>query len=176
MSKTRTVAAVGVLGAVYCVAALISLPLPGMPVTLQCFAVALGAYVFGAKASLWATAVYVALGSAGVPVFAGVRGGVQVLFGATGGFVWGFFFLALACGVAKGRGKVTAVLLGLLGLALCYVLGILQYSVVTGTKLLPSFMGVGAPFLLKDIALVALACFLSAPVIKALNNTQKGKG
>ena len=64
-----------------------AIPTPfDVPLTLQTFAVALCGYTLGIKWGLASILTYILLGTAGVPVFSGFRGGVQVLFGATGGF------------------------------------------------------------------------------------------
>ncbi len=173
MSRARTVAAVGVLSALFGASALITIPLPAMPVTLQCFAVALGAFVFGSKAATAAVAVYAAIGAAGLPVFAGMQGGVQVLVGPTGGFIWGFFLLAVLCGIGKDKGKALAVILGLLGLCACYTLGLAQYALITGTGLGAAFISVGSFFLVKDIILTLLAYPLSIAVINSLNKAER---
>ncbi len=173
MSKAYTVAAVGALAALFCAAAFITIPFPFMPLTLQCFAIALGSYIFGAKSSVAAVIIYGAAGAVGLPVFAGAQGGAQVLFGPTGGFVWGFLALALCCGIAKGKGKTCSVLLGLLGLTLCYTAGVAQYAAVTGISFGASFFAVGALYLIKDILLVLLAQPLSVSVITALNKAEK---
>ena len=63
-----------------------------MPFTLQMFAMAFAIVVLTPREALAAIAGYLALGAVGVPVFSGMRGGVGVLAGPTGGFIWGFFF------------------------------------------------------------------------------------
>jgi len=173
MRRAYSVAAVGVLAALFCAAAFITIPFPFMPLTLQCFAVALGAYVFGAKSAVSAVIIYGAAGAVGLPVFAGAQGGAQVLFGPTGGFVWGFLALALCCGVAKGKSKKYAFILGLLGLTFCYASGTAQYAAVTGLSFGASFFAVGALYILKDAVLVLLAQALSVSIISALNKAKK---
>ena len=79
-----------------------AIPTPfDVPLTLQTFAVALCGYVLGVKWGLASIAAYILLGTVGVPVFSGFRGGVQVLFGATGGFIFGFLFLTGLCGACN---------------------------------------------------------------------------
>ncbi len=173
MRGAHSAAAVGVLAALFGAAAFITIPFPFMPLTLQCFAVALGAYVFGAKSAVSAVAVYGAAGAVGLPVFAGAQGGAQVLLGPTGGFIWGFLALALCCGIAKEKSKVYSLLLGLLGLALCYLAGVAQYACVTGVSFGASFFAVGALYILKDAVLVLLAQPLSVSIILALSKAEK---
>ncbi len=80
--KAIQIVLVGVFAAVLAVLSQISIPLPsGIPVTLQTFAVALCGYALGWKRGLLATAVYVALGLVGLPVFSGFSGGVGSVLG-----------------------------------------------------------------------------------------------
>ena len=93
--KTIQIVLVGVFAAVLAVLSQISIPLPsGIPVTLQTFAVALCGYALGWKRGLLATAVYVALGLVGLPVFSGFSGGLGKLAGPTGGYILGFLAIA----------------------------------------------------------------------------------
>ena len=73
-----------------------AIPTPfDVPLTLQTFAVALCGYALGVKWGLASIATYILLGVCGVPVFSGFKSGAQVLFGATGGFIFGFLFSPL---------------------------------------------------------------------------------
>ena len=142
-----------------------AIPTPfDVPLTLQTFAVALCGYVLG----LASTAAYILLGTVGVPVFSGFRGGVQVLFGATGGFIFGFLFLTGLCGVGVLiKNKYLKILPGFAGLAICHIWGSLQYALIYKMKFVPAFLLVSAPYLIKDIISVA-AAFLLAVYIKKL--------
>ena len=137
----------------------ISVPLPtGVPMTLQTFAVVLCGALLGARWGSASIAVYLALGAVGLPVFTGFHGGIGSLFGVTGGFLWGFLAMAGLCGLAVQRrsGWLRAALCAV-GLAVCHLCGVLQYSVVTGTPVLRAAWMISAPFLVKDAASVGAA-------------------
>lgn len=71
-----------------------------VPITLQTFAVALAALCLGPWRGLAAVALYVAVGAAGLPVFAGGKAGIAVLLGPTGGYVASFLVSAVLMGLA----------------------------------------------------------------------------
>ena len=96
--KNMTLAAL--FAAVITVCSQISIPMPsGVPITLQTFAIALCGYVLGWQLSLVSVAVWMLLGAAGVPVFSNFHGGIGVLLGMTGGFIFGFLPFAALCGL-----------------------------------------------------------------------------
>ena len=167
----RHMAQIAILTAVIAVLSQISFPLPsGVPVTLQTLAVAICGFVLGPKLGTLAVALYILLGGVGVPVFAQFSGGFDKLVGMTGGFIWGFLPFAALCGLAVRRKRiVVAAALALAGLAVCHVLGALQFSVVTGTAVGQSFLLVSVPYLVKDVASVAAAWLLAVPVNRALD-------
>lgn len=170
MESTKKMIVTGMFAAVIAILAQISIPLPsGVPVTLQTFAVALTGVVLGAKLGTASTFVYILLGAVGVPVFAGLKGGLGVLAGKTGGFIWGFLFLALLCGLGASMKKTIGWLPGMLGLILCHVPGVVQFSVLSGMGVTESALLVSAPYLVKDICSVALAYVLGMQVRKQLH-------
>jgi biotin transport system substrate-specific component len=59
-----------------------------------------GAYL-GAEAGASSQALYIALGAAGAPVFAGAACGLAALFGPTGGYLAGFAAAAFMTGTLK---------------------------------------------------------------------------
>ncbi len=158
---------IAMLTAVMAILSQIALPLPSnVPLTLQTFAVALCAFLGGIRRGLPAYLLYLLLGMVGIPVFSGFRGGMGVLLGFTGGFLWGFipFVCCCAIGVAL-HSKTALVCFTAIGLLLCHGLGILQYAHVSETELLQSFLLVSVPYLLKD-ALSAAAGFHAALAIR----------
>ncbi|MGN1129121.1 MAG: biotin transporter BioY, partial [Candidatus Flemingiibacterium sp.] len=153
---------VAMFAALTAVLTLISIPTPwGIPITLQTFAVSLCGYMLGAWQGLAAIGVYIAIGAVGLPVFSGLRGGVQVLTGATGGYIFGFLFLALLCGLGAKRKIYVSLPLGFAGLAICHLLGTLQFGYLTGRNFPEAFLVASAPYLIKDAASIVLAYFLA---------------
>ena len=159
VERTKKLVYVALFAALTAVLSQISIPLPsGVPLTLQTFAVAAAGFFLGWKSGLFAVAVYIALGACGVPVFAGFTGGAYKLVALTGGFVWGFLPLAALCGVAGSDLKrPSSLLLALLGLAVCHMIGVGQYALVT------SALAVSVPYIAKDV----LSVLLAAAVVRA---------
>ena len=175
----RGMASVAMGAALLAVCAWIAVP-TAIPFTLQTFGVCLVAALLGLRGGLWTVAVYLLLGAVGAPVFSGFRGGFGALLGATGGYLIGFLFTALAVGAAAERfGRRLPVLLGsmALGVLLCYAFGtawfVLVYSRGSGA------VGVGTalswcvlPYLLPDAVKIALAAILARRLYPILRKEQ----
>ncbi len=156
-----------VLAAVCAVLAQIALPMPGsVPLTLQVFAAALCGYLGSIRKGVPAVLIYLALGAVGIPVFAGFRGGIGVLLGPTGGFLWSFPLLALLC--SPGSRKSMKVLFSACGLLLCHLCGALQYAFLSGLTLSESLLLVSLPYLPKDALCLAAAYAVSIPLKSAM--------
>ncbi len=172
LMKTRTITIVvaGMFAALTGILSQISIPMPiGVPITLQTLAVALCGYVLGWKLGLISIGVWAALGTVGLPVFSNFQGGIGMLIGMTGGFIFGFFPFVVLCGIGRRMSNIfLGILLGLLGLIICHMLGVIQFSLVTETPLMRSAALVSLPYLIKDIASVAAAFFLAMAIRKSL--------
>ena len=156
--STKTIVTVGMFTAVLSVLSILTIPMPtGVPVTLQTFAMALCGYVLGWKKGTSSTLIYILLGTVGVPVFAGMTGGPSWLAGYSGGFIWGFIFLTML-----------RVLLGLAGLAVCHLLGVIQFAIVAATPFPAAFVAVSVPYIVKDVISVVGAYLVAIPIRKAL--------
>lgn len=169
-NKLQRLVITGVLAAVLAVLSPISIPTPiGVPITLQTFGVALCGYVLGPALGSCAVLVYMFLGAVGLPVLAGFSGGIGFFLGVTGGFLWGFPIMAFFCGRGVRTGnKLLSILLGIAGLIICHMFGILQFSIVTSTSVLQSFLIMSLPYIFKDALFVALAYLVSISVIHSL--------
>lgn len=165
VERTKKLVYVALFAALTAVLSQISISLPsGVPLTLQTFAVAAAGFFLGWKSGLFAVAVYIALGACGVPVFAGFTGGAYKLVALTGGFVWGFLPLVALCGAAGSDMKrPSSLLLALLGLAVCHMIGVGQFALVTGNPLGASALAVSVPYIAKDV----LSVLLAAAVVRA---------
>ena len=109
-----------------------------------------------------AAGLYVALGTVGLPFFAEGRGGLEVMLGATGGYLVGFVFAAALVGrlAELGWDRRIGGALGatLLGTLVIYLVGVPWLAVTTGLTLGDAIATGLVPFLVADIVkLVAAA-------------------
>ena len=97
---TRELTAAALFCALTAICSQISLPLPftPVPINLAAFAVLAAAGLLGCRGAVLSVAAYLLLGAAGVPVFAGFRGGLSVLAGPTGGYLAGYLAAAWITG------------------------------------------------------------------------------
>lgn len=112
----------------------------------------------GGKRGTIAIALYLVLGAVGLPVFSGFRGGFGVLFGTTGGYIFGFLLSGLLYWVMTallGNRPWVQLLALVLGTVLCYAAGTGWFMLVYLQKTGPISLGVVLakcviPFLLPD--------------------------
>ena len=84
----------------------ISIPIPfsPIPITGQTIGVVLIGNLLGSKRGALSIIVYLTEGSLGLPMFANMKAGAHVLFGPTGGYLWGFIIAAFLMGYLKEKG------------------------------------------------------------------------
>ncbi len=148
--SAKRLARLAMLAAVLCLVAPLKLDIGTVPITLQTFVVALAGALLGPLDGLIAVGIYLLLGLAGLPVFAGWMSGFAYFVGPTGGFLVGFLALAALTGLRRWWS-------GLPGLAAVYLLGTAWLMKVTGLALGAALWAGVWPFVVKDMASVALA-------------------
>lgn len=167
--KTFNITVSALFTAVIVLLAQISIMTPSVPITLQILGIALCGYTLSLKSALGCVVTYIALGALGLPVFSSFRGGVQIILGPTGGFIIGFIFLTVCCGLSQiSKSNILKIAFGIGGILLCHLTGVVQYSVVSGNGIAESFVTVSLPFILKDVILLVVAFYLSNIVKKRL--------
>lgn len=148
------------------IAAQISLPLPFTPVpfTFQPMIVLVGAAALGSRLGLASQVLYLALGIAGVPVFAWspeLPQGMARLFGPTGGYLMSYPFAAYLTGWLAERGfdrrYASALFAMLCGLVVVFTGGVSW--LVIGSRLgLSAALAAGFyPFVIADFAKLLVA-------------------
>ncbi len=156
--------------AVTAIGAQISIPWQPVPFSLQTLAVVLCGLTLGFKDAARAMALYVGLGAAGLPIFAGGRSGFGVLVGPTGGYLLAFILAAAWLGWVADRGwdrKAITLAPALIGAyAIILGLGSLWLSFFIGYP--EAFYTGVAPFLLGDVFKAVAAVILVPGAWKAL--------
>lgn len=172
-SNTRDGVVAALLAALLAASAWISLPISPVPVTLQVFVVALAAMLLRPRWAATAVGLYVLLGAAGVPVFAGPSGGIGVIVGPTGGYILGFLAGAalgsLARAILAGRMPSAArdAVAGAVAILVTYLLGWTQLAVVMRLSPVAAFAAGVAPFAAIDAIKVAVAVMTASILRRA---------
>lgn len=102
-SRTQMLVLTGLSIALIATGAFITVPLGPVPFTLQTLMVGIVLCLLPPKYAACAVGGYLLLGSLGLPVFSGFRGGIGVLAGPTGGFLIGFFVATLIIAFLRSR-------------------------------------------------------------------------
>ena len=177
-SAGRDVALVAVFAALIIVLSLVpSVPVgaAGVPISLQTLGVMLAALILGPWRGLAAVAVYVALGAAGLPVFALGTAGLVVMNGPTAGYIYGWLPGAVVTGVVallavrRTRGRLPLLVLAaaLGGVVVTYLGGWIGLMIVLGFSPLEAVLAGVLPYLPGDGVKVVLAAFAAAAVHRA---------
>lgn len=153
-----------ILAGVLLVAACAQVYIPATPVpfTGQTFGVLLVGGALGFRRAAASLALYLAIGALGVPIFSEGRGGIDVVTGATGGYIVGFVIAAAVVGrlAELGWDRHIGGSIGamLLGNAVIYAVGVPWLMATTGLSASGAIAAGLEPFLLWDaVKLLAAA-------------------
>ena len=165
--KTQDLVKCALFTAVICISAYICVPLPftPVPITLQTAAVMLCAVLLGGRRGAAAVVLYVILGAIGLPVFSGGKGGIGVLAGATGGYIWGFIPAAYITGkiaevLSIKRFKAYLAVMAL-GIVIIYIAGTMQYSITANISFTAALASAVTPFVFADAVKIAAAALIA---------------
>ena len=114
--------------ALLAVCAWICIPISDIGITMQTFGISLVLLLLGGKWGSISIGIYLMLGAAGLPVFSGFRGGLGMLAGVTGGYLWGFLVSGLIYWALERLGNIPATVAAMAGCYLCGSLWFLLYS------------------------------------------------
>ena len=154
----RRVTLCAFFAALTAVCAWIGIPLGDTVFTLQTFAVFLTLGLLGGEWGTVSILCYLMLGAVGIPVFSGFRGGIGMILGPTGGYLWGFVLTGLCYWAVEKIGRLPAMVAGLL---VCYGCGTVWYMVYTGGGAEWVLLHTVVPYLIPDACKIALALRLT---------------
>lgn len=170
-SRTRTLVMTALMAALMAVVSPFTIPVGPIPITLGTFAVFFTGAMLPPAAAMASLGTYILLGAVGLPVFSGFRAGPQVLAGPTGGYLVGYFLVALAVALVVRRTNRFWVQLAAAmgGMCACYLLGTLWYMVVAGASFWSGLVLCVFPFIIPDVVKAAAALALARALRSRLN-------
>jgi biotin transport system substrate-specific component len=181
------IASVLFITALTAAAAQISIPLPltAVPLTFQPMVVLVGGLALGSRLAFASQVLYLAVGIAGLPVFAAsatLPPGALRLLGPTGGYLMAYPVAAFVAGYLAERGfdrrYITSVLAMFAGLAIIFVSGVTWLGLFARTLTGSAPVGMQAalatglyPFILPDVIKLALAAGLVPALWRLVGRT-----
>jgi biotin transport system substrate-specific component len=148
--------------------AFISIPIGPVPIVLQNLIALLAGLILGPFLGGAAVALFLLAGILNLPVFAGGTGGIARLLGPTGGYLAGYFIMAVAAGLIAGRPRsdhkkdsyprmIIAIIAGLL---IVYVPGVYWLKLKAGYDWAKAIGAGFVPFIIGDCIKAAAAIFI----------------
>ncbi|MCR5279014.1 MAG: biotin transporter BioY [Lachnospiraceae bacterium] len=175
MNKThiRTMTFVALSAAIICALSPFSfaIPVSPVPISLSILAIYIAVYACGFKWGSAAVLLYILIGLAGVPVFAGFSAGPAKLMGPTGGYIVGYVFVSLIAGlfIEKFESKLYMHAVGMvLGTAVCYMLGTFWLSVTASLTFKAALFAGVIPYIPADIVKIIIALLTGPAIRKAI--------
>ena len=180
-SRLRHIALIAIGAVLIFATAKVSIPVPGspVPITGQTFGVLLVGGALGFRRGLASIGLYVLIGLIGLPFFAEGRGGVQVIVGATGGYIVGFLVAGSLVGrlaeLGWDRRIVGALGAMAIGNVVIYLIGVPWLMVVAHLDLATGIAKGLTPFVLGDAIKLILAA-ITFPVAWWVVGRRAGEG
>jgi biotin transport system substrate-specific component len=165
-ARVRDVALVVAGALLIYLTARIVIPVPGTPVPMtgQTFGILLVGGALGFRRGLIGVGLYVLLGVIGLPFFAEGKGGLSIIWGATGGYLVGFIVAGALVGrlAELGWDRRLGGALGamLIGNVVIYLVALPWLGVVTSVGPVTTIEQGLLPFVVGDVLKLALAAVL----------------
>lgn len=158
--STKEIIVCGLFASIAAVLSQVSIPIPftNVPLTMQIFAIMLTGMILGPKLGFISQIIYVSLGIIGMPVYAQMSGGIGIVLGHTGGFILSFPIVALIVGyfTRKYNNSVGIYSGMMIGLICSYVIGTIQFCIITKMSFASGLMACVIPFIPLDIVKIIL--------------------
>lgn len=156
MDRIRRLAYAAEFAALFGLASFFVIPVGPVPITLQVLLIAFVGLFLGPRTAVLAVILYLLAGAVGLPIFAGGKAGLGVLFGPSGGYLVGFLFLAFIAALARKTGTIGTLVGLVVAVAACHACGIIGMSLTLNKTLVQAFY-MDLVFVPADLVKVLLA-------------------
>lgn len=164
-NKVKVLCILSVLLCILIILAQIKIDIGYVPITLQTLGVYIIALVLRPKYSFYVTLAYIFMGAIGLPVFAGMTGGIGILLNYNGGYIFSFpimaYFISL---IGYQKDIVQKILACIIGTVICYTIGTVWFMYVMKMELMSSLMLCVIPFLFTDSLKIIISVLLSQKI------------
>ena len=158
-----------IFAAILCIVSPFSIMIGAVPFTFSLFVLVLCAQLLSKKEAFYAVIVYLFLGFCGLPVFSGAAGGLGVLIGPTGGYIFSYPLFVYIAGkkpkIIKNK-FLKSFVPSLCALLVCYLCASIWYFVTMKVSFAVAVSVCVIPFVIFDIVKILAACILTESVNK----------
>jgi len=175
--KTKDMILTALFTALMAIGAFVKIPFPFVPLTFQPFFCAFAGIILGSKLGALSQLLYVAIGLAGVPIFA-YGGGITYIYNPTFGYLIGFVAAAYVIGkISESRKKINItnslisvmsglLIINLIGVPYFYLIKNLYFNQNISVWYVISI--VFLPYFIKDLVLYIIVALTAARVVPVL--------
>ncbi len=176
--KTKSIVISGLFACLISVFSPITIPIGPIPFTLSIFAIFFTSLMLNTKTGIFAITAFILCGLVGLPVFSGMRGGLNMLLSPTGGFILSYISIPIIMSFREILSKkihfipycIITASLSFLALCTCYFLGTLWFAAITKNPLPYCLAVCVTPFIGFDLLKIIIAIFLENLLKKRLKN------
>jgi biotin transport system substrate-specific component len=174
--RSRGLAISATFAALISLSAIVSIPIPysPVPITLQVLAIYLTTTLLGPVYGALACLIYLVIGAAGLPVYAGANSGVSILLGPTGGYLFSYPIAALLGGLVSRRRSnsrrsdiVRVSIASAVALVVIYAMGVVWLGAYLRTDLFKAVLLGAVPFIPVDVAKAFVAIPIAVRIRRA---------
>lgn len=170
-SKIYDMVVCALFAAICCVLSPIAIPIGPVPVSLGLLAIIFTGVVLGPIKGAISVLVFFIIGLF-IPVFTGGQVGFSAFAGPTGGYAWSYLIVVVVVGFLtkipvknKILEIIATIFFCMVGIAVCYFFGTLQFMAVMNTNLTASLSACVIPFIPFDIGKCIVAG-VAGPLLK----------
>ena len=172
--KARDILSVALFSALTAIGAFIHVPLPFslVPITLQTLFTYMAGALLGGYLGALSQLIYVLIGIAGLPIFAGGNASLSVLVGPTGGYLVGFiagsFVIGKMTEAKKNNSLLWLLTCMIVGTSIIYALGVIQLMNWMKIDLDKAVIVGVAPFVAGDVLKMSMAAYTAHRIRRML--------
>ncbi|HHU56316.1 MAG TPA: biotin transporter BioY [Acholeplasmataceae bacterium] len=170
-SKVKEIVLISLYASLICVFTILipQIVISGIPFTLQTLIIITIANIAKPRVTFLSVLLYLAIGIIGLPVFSGLKGGLGVILGPTGGFLIAFPFASLFISKLIKQKFLYNILINIIfGILFIYLLGVSQFSIVNEITFLKGLKGM-LLFIPIDTVKIIIATLIGIRVKKTIN-------
>ncbi|MCT4661834.1 MAG: biotin transporter BioY [Tissierellales bacterium] len=171
--ELKSMVRMSLLAALICVSSYISFSIGTVPISAQTLVIMIVGLMLNPKEAGVTVGIYILLGAIGLPVYSNGSSGLGILFGPTGGYIWGFLIGAVAISHIKNLNKsilnyAIACFIG--GILIIYAMGAAGLMIVAKMSLDKALLVGVYPFLIGDIAKIVVAIIIVNRIEKQIGS------